>query len=298
MKNIIEKLKDGRVLLSDGAWGTMLYSMGLESTDCPEMWNITHPERVLQVARSYIDAGADIIETNSFGGSRLKLDMYGLGDRARELNIAAAKISRQAAGDSAYVFGSVGPTGKILMMGDVSEDEVYNAFTEQASALEEGGADVIIIETMSALDEASLAVRAAKENTSLPVICTFSFDKTVDGDYRTMMGVSPADMLSALSGSGVDIFGTNCGNGFDGMVGIAGELRKNNPSVPLMVQANAGMPELVDGVNIFKEGPEEMAAKIPRLIELGVNIIGGCCGTTPAHIDHFARVLALSNERK
>jgi 5-methyltetrahydrofolate--homocysteine methyltransferase len=297
MKNIIEKLKEGKVLLSDGAWGTMLYSMGLESTECPEMWNISNPEKVLKVARSYIDAGANIIETNSFGGSRLKLDMYGLGDKARELNIAAARISKEAAGENNYVIGSVGPTGKILMMGDVTEEQVYNAFKEQSEALEEGGADAIIIETMSALDEAGLAVKAAKENTSLPVICTFSFDKTVNGDYRTMMGVSPSDMLSSLIDSGIDIIGTNCGNGFDGMIEIAREIREVNASVPLMVQANAGMPEIIDGKNCFKESPTEMANKLPLLIDLNVGIIGGCCGTTPEHIAEFAKIITLSNER-
>ncbi len=296
MKNIIDRINEGSVLLSDGAWGTMLYDKGLESTECPELWNITNPDRVLQIAKSYVDAGANIIETNSFGGSRLKLDMYELGDRTKEINRAAAKISKEAAGEDAYVFGSIGPSGKILMMGEVSEEEVYNAFCEQAVSLEEGGANALIVETMTALDEATIAIKAAKENTSLPVICTFSFEKTVNGDYRTMMGVSPTDMVSTLMDSGATIFGANCGNGFDGMVEIAKEIRETNQSVFLMIQANAGIPEIIDGKSHFKESPEEMAAKLPYLIDHNVNIIGGCCGTTPDHISRFAEVISLTNE--
>lgn len=298
MKNILDKLRDGSVLLGDGAWGTMLYSMGLESTECPELWNITEPDRVLSVARSYVVAGANIIETNSFGGSVLKLDMYGLGDRAEEINRAAATISRKAAGEAVYVFGSIGPTGKILMMGDVSEQEVYDSFATQARALEQGGSDALIIETMTALDEAKIAVTAARENSSLPLICTFSFDKTVDGSYRTMMGVSPTDMLYELTDIGVDIIGTNCGNGIDGMIEIVKEIRGLSSSALLMVQANAGIPEIRDGKSCFKEGPVEMAEKLSQLIDQNVNIVGGCCGTTPEHIARFAKVVSLSNSRK
>jgi 5-methyltetrahydrofolate--homocysteine methyltransferase len=297
MKNILDKISEGSVLLSDGAWGTMLYNKGLDSTACPELWNITHSDKVFQIAKSYVDAGADIIETNSFGGSRLKLDMYELGDRAKEINLAAAKISREAAGEDVYVFGSIGPTGKILMMGEVSEEEVYHAFREQAESLEEGGADALIIETMTALDEATIAIKATKENTSLPIICSFSFEKTVNGDYRTMMGVSPTDMVTALRDCGVSIVGANCGNGFDGMIEISKEIREANETVNLMIQANAGIPELIDGESRFKESPAEMAAKLPSLIELNVNIIGGCCGTTPDHISKFSEVINLNKNR-
>jgi len=297
MKNILDKIREGSVLVGDGAWGTLLYSMGLDSTECPELWNITNRDRVLNVARNYVDAGANIIETNSFGGSSLKLGLYGLGERAQEINRAAAMISKEAAGENVYVFGSIGPTGKILMMGDVSEQDVYDSFATQATSLEQGGADALIIETMTALDEAKIAIKAAKENSSLPVICTFSFDKTVDGHYRTMMGVSPTDMLSELIDSGVDIMGTNCGNGLDGMIEIVKEIRKVNKSVLLMVQANAGIPEIIDGKSYFKEGPSEMAEKLSHLIEQNVNIIGGCCGTTPEHIARFAEVISLSNSR-
>lgn len=291
MKDLSKHFKGKNVLLLDGAWGTMLFKKGLQSGECPELWNLTQRELVLDIAKSYISAGSDIIETNSFGASSMKLSLYGLDDKTAEINIEAAKISREAAGTKHFVFGSVGPTGKILMMGEVTDDEVYNTFKEQCQALEKGGVDAIIIETMTALDEALLAVKAAKENTRLPIICTFSFDKTIDNTYRTIMGVSPVEMTRNLIEAGVDMTGTNCGNGFDGMIEISQEIRREFPVFPLLVQANAGMPKLVDGKHIFPEGPEEMAAKIPRLIELSVNIIGGCCGTNPEHISCFSKII-------
>lgn len=291
MSNFLDQLKKNNVLLSDGAWGTMLFEKGLTAGECPELWNLTQREKVFDIAKSYINAGADIIETNSFGASGMKLDLYGLADKAEEINIEAALISREAAGSDKFVFGSVGPTGKILMMGEVSEEQIYYTFSEQCQALEKGGVNAIIIETMTALDEAILAIKAAKENTKLPVICTFTFDKTVDNTFRTMMGVSPTKMASTLINEGVDLIGTNCGNGFEGMIEISKEIRKSFPEFPLVVQANAGMPQLIDGENVFPEGSKEMASKIPQLIDVGVNIIGGCCGTSPEYISEFAKVI-------
>ncbi len=194
--NILDELKEKKILLSDGAWGTILQAKGLNPGECPELWNITHRNDVLSIAESYINAGSDIIETNSFGGSIFKLSQYGLGDRVHEINKAASAISREAAGSKKHVAGSVGPSGKMLIMGDVTEDELYDAFRVQVKALEEGGADIIIIETMSALDEASLAVRAARENTDCTVIITMTFSEATNGEYRTMMGVSPEEMVS------------------------------------------------------------------------------------------------------
>lgn len=286
---MLDLLKENKVLLSDGGWGTMLFEKGLQAGDCPELWNITHREKVFDVAKSYVDAGADIIETNSFGGTGMKLSLYGLGDKAEKLNVEAAYISCEAAGKEVLVFGSVGPTGKILMMGDVTAEQMYSTFLQQCKALEKGGVNAIVIETMTALDEALLAIKAAKEGTSLRVICTFTFDKTVDNTYRSMMGVSPAEMAKTLINAGVDVIGTNCGNGFDGMIEISKEIRNEFPDIPLLVQANAGMPQLIDGENVFPESHEEMASKIPFLIDLGVNIIGGCCGTTPAYISEFKK---------
>jgi 5-methyltetrahydrofolate--homocysteine methyltransferase len=279
-----ERLRNGEIIISDGALGTMLQAAGLEPGVCPESWNLDYPERVAAIARGYADAGSEAVETNTFGANRFKLAHYGLGNRVTEINRRAVEITREAIGPDRIVLGSVGPTGVILMMGEVSEEELYEGFREQSVALAEAGADVICIETMTAIDEAVIAVRAAKENTPLEVICSMTFDKTQSGEFRTMMGISPSEMTVALRSAGADIIGTNCGNGMENMIPIVEEIRRTDPDIPILVHANAGKPHYHDGKNVFDESPEMTASFVPRLITAGAACIGGCCGTTPEHI--------------
>jgi 5-methyltetrahydrofolate--homocysteine methyltransferase len=283
VKSIAAAVRSGRILVSDGAWGTFLFRKGLAKGDCPELWCVDHPDEVRDIAASYLAAGADMVETNSFGGTSIRLAGHGLASRATELGEAAARLSREAAGDSKFVIASMGPTGKFLLMGEVSAEEMYASFAEQAEALARGGADALCVETMMDAEEAAIAVRAAK-STGLETICTFTFDKTVHGYYRTMTGLSPEDAASAALDAGADIVGSNCGNGFAGMVEVVKAMAPAARGAPIMVQANAGLPISVDGVDVYPEGPEAMAALVPALLDAGASIVGGCCGTTPTHI--------------
>ncbi|MBN1952453.1 MAG: homocysteine S-methyltransferase family protein [Bacteroidales bacterium] len=291
MLTIAEKIKSGKVLVSDGAWGTFLQQKGLGPGDCPELWNIKRPNDVFEIAKSYIDAGADMIETNSFGGSSFKLKPYGLANRVHELNKAAAEISRRAAGPDKHVLGSIGPTGKMIMMGDVTYEQLYESFKEQAIALAEGGADALVVETMSDMEEATAAVKACRENTPCEVICTMTFEKSGDMAYNTMMGVTPADMLEGILAAGANIIGANCGNGIRNMVDIARIIRSVNKDIPMLIHANAGAPVYKDGITTFPETPDEMAGFVETLIGAGANIIGGCCGTSPEHIRRIADIV-------
>jgi 5-methyltetrahydrofolate--homocysteine methyltransferase len=272
---IVDALKKGKTLVSDGAWGTFLQKKGLKPGECPELWCIDRPADVLDVAKAYVDAGADMIESDSFGGTSYKLEHYG-----------------QAAGDHKWVIASVGPTGKMLALGDITEQDLYNSFKDQVMALEAGGADAVCIETMSAIDEAEQAIKAARENTGLEVICTFTFEKTAKGDYRTMMGVTPTDAAKAAVKAGAHVIGANCGNGIERMVEIVKEMRKAATKTPILVHANAGLPQNIDGKDVFPDTPEKMGKMVKDLVKAGANIVGGCCGTTPAHIAAMKKALS------
>ncbi|MBN2699390.1 MAG: homocysteine S-methyltransferase family protein [Bacteroidales bacterium] len=291
MGKIIDLLNARNILVSDGAWGTFIHQKGLQPDACPESWNLERPGAIYEIALSYVEAGADLILTNSFGGNPFKLMPYGLDGRVYEINRAASEISRRAAGDSVLVLGSVGPTGKMLMMGEVTEEELFNGFTEQIRGLCDGGADAILIETMSDLEEARVAVRAAKQVAKLEVICTFTFTLTPAKEYRTMMGISPVEAVEMLIAEGADIVGANCGNGTAGMIEIVKEIRSVYTNIPVLVHANAGLPVLIDGITVFPETPEEMAPQMRDLVKAGADIVGGCCGTTPEHIRRIVEMV-------
>ena len=281
--SILERLSRGDILISDGATGTYLQDRGLEPGGCPEEFNASHPEIVRGMATAYFEAGSDMVLTNSFGGNRFMLKKYGYGDRLREFNRLASEHARSAAPPGGYVVGSVGPSGEFLEpLGEVTETEMFEAFVEQVTGLEEGGADAVVVETMTALEEATLAIRAAKEHTGLTVMATMVFDKGPRG-FFTMMGVTPARAATELSAAGADVVGSNCGNGIEGMVEVAKEMRQATDGY-MLIHSNAGLPELRNGEVVYPEGPDWMAERFQALVEAGVNIVGGCCGTTPDHI--------------
>ncbi|MCD4825787.1 MAG: homocysteine S-methyltransferase family protein, partial [Phycisphaerae bacterium] len=278
---LLERLAQKKILVSDGAWGTMLQAKGLTPDDCPEEWNISHAGDVQAVAAAYAEVGSDMILTNTFGGSPCKLKKMGYGDRVVEFNRAGARNSLDAA-PGVIVAGSVGPTGEFIEpLGDMTAGQMEDAFAEQIAPMLEAGLKVICVETMSAVEEAACAVRAVKKlDPAVDVISTFTFDRTPNG-FRTMMGVDPARVVGELAEAGADVVGSNCGNGIEAMVDIAAEFRRHT-DMPILIHANAGLPELVGGVTVFRQSPEDFSANIAALIAAGANIVGGCCGTTPA----------------
>jgi len=281
MHGLIEQLTAAGVAVTDGAWGTQLQDRGLETGACPDGWNLQHPDRVEQVARAYVEAGSDVILTNTFGANRFLLARHGLGEKVAEINRAGVEISRRAAAGEARVFASMGPSGIMLMMGEVGPEQLQEAFAEQARALADAGADAIVVETMSDLAEARLAVAAAKE-TGLPVVGCMVFDSGKDLD-RTMMGATPEQAADELACAGADCIGSNCGQGIEGFVKICRRLRAATDR-PIWIKANAGLPQVVDGRTVFVRTPEKFADVVPELVDAGASFIGGCCGTTPEFI--------------
>lgn len=283
MSAIYEALDEG-ILISDGAMGTMLQGKGLTDGGAPELWNVENPTAIEEVLEEYAAAGANLITTNTFGGTRGRLQMHGLEDRLFELNKAGAEIARKVADrhPGCFVMGDVGPSGELMEpMGTMTIDEAKALFADQIKALVAGGVDAILIETMSDLQEVEAAVKAAKEIApNLPIIVTFSFDTNL----RTMMGVKPAVAVKTLAAEGVRIIGANCGRGVDEMRVIAKELTEARPEgVFIITQSNAGLPKLVGGDFIYDGTPEEMAKYAQDMKNLGVNVIGSCCGSSPAH---------------
>lgn len=279
------------VLMVDGAMGTQLFATDLEAGDAPERMNMTQPDAIVAVHQRYIDAGSDIILTNSFGGTSFRLKLHKLHDQAVEINAAAARNARTAA-DAAdrkvLVAGSMGPSGELLQpMGEMTMDTATAAFAEQAKGLTEGGADILWIETMSSLEEVEAAVSGAQSVSDLPIVATFSFDTA----GRTMMGVTGADVVKRLAPMGVAALGANCGNNLADTEAAVAQMRAVDPDLLIVSKANAGIPEWVGTELVYSGSPEIMGAHAHRLRSAGINIIGGCCGSGPEHIAFMRQVL-------
>ena len=281
MHSLIEQLLANRPVITDGAWGTQLQERGLPIGACPDEWNLSHVEEVEAVPRAYVEAGSQIVLTNTFRANRVALADYGLAEQAEAINRAGAEMSRRAADGRAHVFASIGPSGKMLMMGEVSEDELLAAFADQARALADGGAHALVIESMGDLAEIKLSIEAAK-GTGLPVVACMCFDSGADLD-RTLMGTTPEQAAEELTAAGVDVVGANCGQGIASYVDICRRLRSATDR-PIWIKANAGIPEMVDDQPVYRTTPEEFASHGPALVEAGADFLGGCCGTGPEFI--------------
>lgn len=287
---LLSRLSAGDVLISDGATGTYLQQHGLTPGSCPEDLNLSHPDVIRGMAAAYFAAGSDMVLTNSFGGNVFRLRHYDLADRVEDINRLAASHARSATPLDRFVIGSVGPTGEFLdPLGDVSVGAMGDAFAEQVMALAAGGADGILVETMSALDEATLAVRMAREHTAGVVMATMAFAPGARG-WVTAMGVTPVLAVKALRDAGADVVGANCGVGVTRMVELARILR-DLTDAPLLIHANAGMPVVHDGRIVYRETPELMAPYFSEMQRIGINILGGCCGTGPGHIRAIVNAL-------
>lgn len=276
----------GTLTLSDGAWGTEFQRLGAALGDCLDEWNISKPEMVRQVAASYIAAGSHVVLTNSFRANPISLAHYGLQDQCQAINRAAVQLSRQAAGDAALVFASMGPSGKMLLTKEVTPEQLKEAFSRQAQALAAEHPDAILIETMTDLTEARIAAAAALE-TGLPVVVSFVFGSGRNHD-GTMRGTTPEDVATALTSDGVHAIGANCGRGIRDFVPICERLASAT-KLPIWIKANAGLPEMIGGVAHYKTTPPEFASFARELADAGATFLGGCCGTNP----DFIRVLAV-----
>jgi len=275
-------------VLTDGSWGTQIIKRGLKPSESPDSWNLTHANVLGEVAAEYVKAGSRVILTNTFGANRFVLKKFGLADKAGVINRKGVEISKWAAGEKAYVFASMGPSGKLLAAKQVTEDDLQKAFEEQASAMLDGRPDAIVVETMMDLNEAAIASKAAK-GTGLPVITCLVFDSGKEKD-RTMMGNTPEQAVEVLSKIGVDAIGANCGQGIEGFIPICRRMRAAT-DLPIWMKPNAGLPERIDGRIVYKTTAQEFAGFVPELIKAGANFIGGCCGTDQSFIREIGRAL-------
>ena len=286
-ERFLAALRRGEILVADGATGTMLQGMGLDWGQAPEAWVLEQPDKIRALHRAYVEAGSDVILTCSFGGTHYRLARHGLGERVGEVNRLAAELAREEAGDGVFVAGDMGPTGQLLgRRSKVTPEEIAEAFAQQAAGLAEGGADFLVIETMSDLGEAQAAIAGARRVTDLPIFCTFSFDT----HGRTMMGVKPEQAANAV-GPLVQGIGANCGHDPAEYEGLMQAMREAQPEAILWTKPNAGLPRLVGDATVYDATPEYMADVALRLRQAGAQVIGGCCGTTPAHVAAIAAAL-------
>lgn len=290
MQILGKKWEKGSVLLADGAWGTEFFKRGLMQGCPPDQWNLDHPEIVREITREYLEAGADIVLTNTFGSNRFRLEPHGLSARVREINTAAAGLARDVVGGSALVAGDIGPCARFIALGEVTVEELHAVFSEQADALGKAGVDWIVVESMTDVEEMAVAVRAAVETTGLPVVASMTYNRTPKG-YRTMMGNTPEECVRKATEAGASLIGANCGSGIEDFVPLAPLLR-GLTALPLWVKANAGIPQIVRGKVAYPLTAEQYASYAPALVENGVDVIGGCCGTDPFFIRALAAQIA------
>ncbi len=284
MENILNRLRRGDVIVGDGALGTMLMQRGLKSGEPPEAFNLSKPQILEEIASLYLDAGSEIVTTNSFGASPLRLRQFSLEKETETINRSAVEAVRSAVGNKAYVAGSVGPSGKMLKpLGNADPKEISESFRRQITALLAAGIDLVCIETMIELNEAALAIEAARSlDSEIPIMATVTFNNTPQGFFM-LTGASVRDAAAALEKAGAQIIGSNCGEGALQMVGIAREFRQHS-RLPVAIQSNAGLPSKSDAGLVYSETPDFVAGKAIEMLDLGVQIIGGCCGTSPDHI--------------
>jgi len=287
-----KKWEKGAVLLADGAWGTELFKRGLIQGCPPDEWNLLHPDIVREITREYLDAGADIVLTNSFGANRFRLEPHGLSDQVVKINAAAAALARQVIGHAAIIAGDMGPSARFISLGEVSAAELHDVFAEQAATLAHAGVDWIVVESMTDVEEMVVAVRAAVEATHLPVVASMSYNATPRG-YRTMMGNPPEVCVHRAEEAGASLIGANCGAGIEQYVPLVPILRSLT-MLPIWIKANAGMPQIVGGRVVYPLCAHEYASYVPRLVLDGADVVGGCCGTDPG----FIRAMAAALEGK
>jgi 5-methyltetrahydrofolate--homocysteine methyltransferase len=283
MNKFLSVLEKKKILVSDGAWGTELMKLGFKSGSCPELWNLEKPDKVFSIAKGYIDSGSDIVSTNSFGASKIKLESFHLADKTYLINKKAAEISREAA-EEKLVMGSVGPSGKFLMTGEITEKDLRDSFSLQLKGLIDGQVDAILFETFYDLDELAVGIDVVQEISNIPIICSVTFNKSPDGEFYTLMGNSIKQVYSFLIEKECDLIGVNCSEGYFDTVEIAKKIKEEFPIAKLIVQPNAGRPEVVDASLIYPETPEKIIPAVENFLRLGVSIIGGCCGTNKDHI--------------